>query len=541
MVEASLAKGSSDLRFLLTHHKVTADEQAKLYDNSIDTVAKFAAFVSDATDLREVLKTDLGIDPASSLSLRAQAASLMVAWETAKARVKTQAEAEATNEVREWAKPIPQTDYIAMRQAFATQFGDLEDKHIPAKEYIEKKLHELETGEFRAEPLTEVISRDEVDPDVLLPRWNASGTLSIAKGGSRTTAPSGPEQLRLRLTVLQNALIMIKLKHPGRAELADVTFAESGSLIPPWPLILSYEHAIRKHAYKLMATDGRSFGDALSKAYKDATVKERFPLDLLLYADDLESLGMETDYPGHQLGLSKKRADWLVEWLRDKATRGRVSAKEFSQGLGRLGFAAMALDWERPFLGPLHAWSSAVQTKVGTLTVPTMLRVLCLWLAERLEAGGRLQRPAPLVEEGTPLSFFTDAKAEAGKAWIGGFLELVPGCQGDCCPWVPEGPAKKTTRVAIRGYTDNKSNEALLKKAMTTKFPSTLVLMETAEELSAKNCELQLQWIRRDLNQLADDLTNENFASFDPEFRVKLEGSSLEWRILDRLLEHSSS
>lgn len=107
--------------------------------------------------------------------------------------------------------------------------------------------------------------------------------------------------------------------------------------------------------------------------------------------------------------------------------------------------------------------------------------------------------------------------------------------------WVPEGPAKKTTRVAIRGYTDNKSNEALLKKAMTTKFPSTLVLMETAEELSAKNCELQLQWIRRDLNQLADDLTNENFASFDPEFRVKLEGSSLEWRILDRLLEHSAS
>ena len=47
---------------------------------------------------------------------------------------------------------------------------DLEDKHIPAKEYIEKKLHELETGEFRAEPLTEVISRDEVDPDVLLQR-----------------------------------------------------------------------------------------------------------------------------------------------------------------------------------------------------------------------------------------------------------------------------------------------------------------------------------------------------------------------------------
>ena len=43
----------------------------------------------------------------------------------------------------------------------------------------------------------------------------------------------------------------------------------------------------------------------------------------------------------------------------------------------------------------------------------------------------------------------------------------------------------------------NQSNEALLRKAMTTKFPSTLVLMELAEELSAKNYELQLQWICR--------------------------------------------
>ena len=93
--------------------------------------------------------------------------------------------------------------------------------------------------------------------------------------------------------------------------------------------------------------------------------------------------------------------------------------------------------------------------------------------------------------------------------------------EGHRCPgalvgvrlWVPDGDAKKTSRVAIRGYTDNQSNESLLRKAM---FPSTLVLMELAEDLSAKNCELQLQWMRRDLNQLADDLTNENFASCDP-------------------------
>ena len=85
----------------------------------------------------------------------------------------------------------------------------------------------------------------------------------------------------------------------------------------------------------------------------------------------------------------------------------------------------------------------------------------------------------------------------------------------------------KQTRLVLssagREFLTSKK-ESLLRKAMTTKFPSTLVLMELAEELSAKNCELQLQWIRRDLNQLADDLTNENFASFDPNFRIDLKG-----------------
>ena len=134
-----------------------------------------------------------------------------------------------------------------------------------------------------------------------------------------------------------------------------------------------------------------------------------------------------------------------------------------------------------------------------------------LLVADRLESGGRLQKPEPLLESAAPLSFFTDAKAEAGRAWIGGFLELVDGCQGpwfslevvdSWAPWafakgdpgkviaalellatlvgvrlwVPDGDAKKTSRVAIRGYTDNQSNESLLRKAMTTKFPSTLIL-----------------------------------------------------------------
>ena len=61
--------------------------------------------------------------------------------------------AEATSELMEWAKPMPQTDYVAMRHYYAKTYGELEDQQIPSKEYLEKKLHELENGEFRAEAL----------------------------------------------------------------------------------------------------------------------------------------------------------------------------------------------------------------------------------------------------------------------------------------------------------------------------------------------------------------------------------------------------
>ena len=67
-----------------------------------------------------------------------------------------------------------------------------------------------------------------------------------------------------------------------------------------------------------------------------------------------------------------------MTWLREKSRAGNVTAKEMAQ----------------PFLGPL-GWPSG-------------------------------------SHDDTRLSFFADAKAEDGQAWVGGFLEIVPGCQG---PW----------------------------------------------------------------------------------------------------------
>ena len=61
--------------------------------------------------MKAVLAKDFSIEPEASLANRALAAAFVVAWRAAQARTREQADREAASEMREWAKPIPQTDY----------------------------------------------------------------------------------------------------------------------------------------------------------------------------------------------------------------------------------------------------------------------------------------------------------------------------------------------------------------------------------------------------------------------------------------------
>ena len=118
-------------------------------------------------------------------------ASYLVAWQTAirlasRCRPKPRLPASEGN-------GIPQTEYVAMRHSYPRTFGELEDTQIRSKEYLEKKPHELENGEFRAEALTEDVSRDEVDPDTLMPVWDAKGHITVKRGNTTVATPTGPE------------------------------------------------------------------------------------------------------------------------------------------------------------------------------------------------------------------------------------------------------------------------------------------------------------------------------------------------------------
>ena len=72
-----------------------------------------------------------------------------------------------------------------------------------------------------------------------------------------------------------------------------------------------------------------------------------------------EFVGFQIRYDSSEVGISKKRGDWLVAWIEKLAEQKYViSSREFAEFLGRLSFVAQLLVWLKPHLAPLFAWSA---------------------------------------------------------------------------------------------------------------------------------------------------------------------------------------
>jgi len=304
----ALRKGNADLKFLLERNEVPPEVAAQWFHAGVTTLEKFANIAKDVIDLASVLKEHLGVDQDASLEARVQVAAVTCAWTNARTRVLRAAEVEAELDTKEWRKPIATTEWLAMRTGLEKVVGTLDERLTPAKEYVEKKLQEVEAGDYRAEEMAEVVSREEVDPDSLVPQWDAKGNITVRKGSTRVKDPENPEALRHRLTVMRNACQMVALRHTNRPELQgdymkvfedykDYLLGEhvyglnardaDGMTVaaPPFRLVLAYERAVRKEAAKKMNQEGVAFPVALKMAWRDPTTKERhFTTPLALVA-----------------------------------------------------------------------------------------------------------------------------------------------------------------------------------------------------------------------------------------------------------------
>ena len=334
------------------------------------------------------------------------------------------------------------------------------------------------------------------------------------------------------------------------------------------------------------------------------------PLEMLLYADDLEVMsvgrlgrigavkcyvlmaafgapfkwekqrgGMETEWIGlmtnygeFSFGLSARRADWVVTWIQKLREEKMVLPREFSAGLGRLGFAATALPWERPFLGPLYIWASAIMGQKKKVMIPWAVLIILEWIAARMKDGGRMER----VKDEAPANghhsvIYTDARASDDDACLGGYLAVSSNLKE--CPWfsvrvdttlapwlftkggspkrviaslellatllavkIWSVPGQSGMIAKMKAFTDKWGNSFALKRGMSTKFPLALLLIELAEVMRSRELRLDLEWVRRDSNTDADDLSNENWKNFDEALRVNIETKEVQWIVLDGLM-----
>ena len=77
-----------------------------------------------------------------------------------------------------------------------------------------------------------------------------------------------------------------------------------------------------------------------------------------LWAARTSLVGYHIRLRERELGISASRTEWLVQRMESLVRNTVADMQAFSEGLGRAWLVFGALDFERPFLGPLYAFAA---------------------------------------------------------------------------------------------------------------------------------------------------------------------------------------
>ena len=80
----------------------------------------------------------------------------------------------------------------------------------------------------------------------------------------------------------------------------------------------------------------------------------------------------------------------------------------------------------------------------------------------------------------------------------------------------------------------------MARRGSSTSFPLCVVAMELASQLEARQTRLSLEWSPREVNQQADDLTNEKFDEFDLDRRLEIDFERLPWKYLPQAMREGA-
>ena len=104
-----------------------------------------------------------------------------------------------------------------------------------------------------------------------------------------------------------------------------------------------------------------------------------------------------------------------------------------------------------------------------------------------------------------------------------------------------EARGESAALITLSCSTDNQGNSHLLDRLLTTKYPLGVVLMELAHQMRRRRVVLRANWVPRDQNQEADDLTNLEFRHFDRQRRIPVNLEDLDFGIMPELFEYGDA
>ena len=285
-------------------------------------------------------------------------------------------------------------------------------------------------------------------------------------------------------------------------------------------------------------------------------------------------VGFELLHRSFQVGISARRAEWFSRWTRETASADHIHIGKFEEGLGRVMYVVGALEFERPFLGPLYKFMS-IHPRNSVRRVPAYVSFILRYLDQQIQKS----RHYSCATELHPMTSAprVDAQASLTRTGIGGWLPVL-GPDGradpslstwfsleileDDWPWIFKKGGKpsptlealavlmalklfhgsqsarhRTQILVCPTWTDNRGNAAALNRLMTTKFPASAVVMELAAFMKKELIKAQVEWSPRSGNIEADAIANGVHEGFDPRLRLDIDPSSLSWEILPEALK----
>ena len=358
----------ADLIFMMSEHNVPLATMHTLAKRGVKTIGRLAAlednrgeFRTTITELADINMQVMGVEGKMIVT------DLIQVWEAANHTVKAELETKASHAASgaDIPLPIPKRTYNAMEAAFKEQNGKLKDTAAPGLPLMALTLDMVETNAPYAEPLANVASKADGEDDLVFDVHDPRGAVrSVHRKIKKVPVPTGPEDLRRRYAVLENALLYAQLKHSanrwlaefGRGDFADLAeyllgdevlnleAAKETNTPVPWATILKYEYQIRKKAMDIVKDEGKGLRTAIKQAMTDTELRNMHFINRITLGSGGKKRGSPGDDTWKNNGQPKGDPTGKGAWKNKGKAKGK--GKGAGKNRGGKGKADRTVVWK---------------------------------------------------------------------------------------------------------------------------------------------------------------------------------------------------